>query len=185
MSREEHLENFRSLLNYLGEDHTRDGLIRTPHRHMKSLEFLTQGYNTNIDEIINQALFDVDYSDMVIVKDIEFYSLCEHHVLPFYGKCHIAYIPNGKVVGLSKIPRVVNAFARRLQVQERMTNQIASALFEHLKPEGVGIICQAYHMCMMMRGVEKQDSYTITSSMQGVFRNSETRQEFLSLINHK
>lgn len=176
------LERIAEMLKDLGEDPTRDGLQKTPQRHLDSLRFLTSGYKTDVDRILKKALFDVDYQDMVIVRDIEVYSLCEHHLLPFYGRCHIGYIPNGKVVGLSKLPRVVNAFSRRLQVQERLTNEIAEAIQDALNPAGVGVVMEAYHLCMMMRGVEKQRSYTITSSMQGSFRNLETREEFLSLI---
>jgi GTP cyclohydrolase IA len=166
----------------LGEDPKREGLVRTPERVEKALRFLTSGYETDIQKIINGALFSVDYDEMVIVKDIEFFSLCEHHILPFYGKVHVAYIPNGKVVGLSKIPRIVDAFARRLQVQERMTQQVAETLMEVLEPKGVGVICEAQHFCMMMRGVEKQHSATSTSAMLGVFRDrKDTRDEFLAL----
>ncbi len=179
---EKHYQNFSDLLKALGENPDREGLEKTPKRHIHALEFLTEGYRTDVKKIINSALFSVEFNDMVIVKNIEFYSVCEHHVLPFYGQCHVAYIPDGKIVGLSKIPRIVNAFARRLQVQERMTNQIASAIQEHLKPQGVGVICEARHMCMMMRGVEKQASSTVTSCMLGVFQNNETRKEFLSLV---
>lgn len=170
------------ILAGLGEDPKREGLLRTPERVEKALRFLTSGYEANIAEIINGALFHVDYDEMVIVKDIEFFSLCEHHMLPFHGKAHVAYIPDGKVVGLSKIPRIVDAFARRLQVQERMTQQVAETLMEVLQPKGVGVICEAQHFCMMMRGVEKQHSATSTSAMLGVFRDrKETRDEFLSL----
>lgn len=177
-----HLQSIQSLMKDLGEDPKRDGLLRTPKRFLDSMQFLTSGYQSDVKAIIQKALFDVEYQDMVIVRDIEFYSLCEHHLLPFYGVAHVGYIPNGKVVGLSKIPRVVDAYARRFQVQERLTNQVAEALQEHLKPQGVGVVVEAYHLCMMMRGVEKQSSYTMSSSMQGVFRNIETREEFLSLI---
>jgi GTP cyclohydrolase IA len=170
------------ILAGLGEDPKREGLVRTPERVEKALRFLTSGYETDIQKIINGALFSVDYDEMVIVKDIEFFSLCEHHILPFYGKVHVAYIPNGKVVGLSKIPRIVDAFARRLQVQERMTQQVAETLMEVLEPKGVGVICEAQHFCMMMRGVEKQHSATSTSAMLGVFRDrKDTRDEFLAL----
>ena len=181
-SREIHMENTRKLLKDLGEDPERDGLLNTPKRHLKAMEFLTSGYHDDVDSVLRSALFDVDYQNMVIIRDIEFYSLCEHHMLPFHGKVHVGYIPNGKVVGLSKIPRAVEVFARRLQVQERMTNEIAAAIQECLKPEGVGVVVEAYHMCMMMRGVQKQSSYTMTSSMEGSFQNIETRQEFLKLI---
>lgn len=179
---DQHLDNIQKLLKDVGEDPQRDGLLKTPKRFVDSMKFLTSGYQMDVKAIIQKALFDVEYQDMVIVRDIEFYSLCEHHLLPFYGLCHVGYIPNGKVVGLSKIPRVVDAFARRLQVQERLTNQVGEALQQHLLPQGVGVVIEAYHLCMMMRGVEKQSSYTVSSSMQGVFRNLETREEFLSLI---
>ena len=173
----------RSILAELGEDPNREGLIRTPERVDKALRFLTSGYSTDIAKIVNGALFSVDYDEMVIVKDIEFYSLCEHHMLPFFGKMHVAYIPDGKVIGLSKIPRIVDALARRLQVQERLTQQVAATLMETLKPKGVAITCEAQHFCMMMRGVEKQHSGTVTSAMLGCFRErKETRDEFLALI---
>jgi GTP cyclohydrolase I len=176
-------ENIRSTLSLLGEDVTREGLKDTPKRYAKAMEFLTSGYTKDVDQIASRALFHEDVSDMVVVRDIEMFSLCEHHLLPFYGKAHVAYIPKGKVIGLSKIPRIVDAYARRLQVQERLTNQISGKLMEVLKPEGVGVIIEAYHLCMMMRGVEKQSSYTITSSMVGSFRDDEkTRKEFLSLL---
>ena len=176
-------ELMRDVLSRLGEDPEREGLVRTPLRTERALKYLTSGYRADIKEIVNGALFDVQYDEMVIVKDIEFFSLCEHHLLPFYGKAHVAYLPGEKVIGLSKIPRVVDMFARRLQVQERMTQQIAQTLDEVLKPKGVGVICEARHFCMMMRGVEKQHSGTVTSSMLGAFReNKETRDEFLSLV---
>lgn len=178
----DNMDNFKNLLRDLGEDPQRDGLIDTPKRFMKSLRFLTSGYQQNAREILAKAQFDVDYQDMVIVRDIEFYSLCEHHMIPFYGRVHLGYIPNKKVVGLSKIPRTVEVFARRLQVQERLTNEIAAAFFETLAPLGVGVVIEAYHLCMMMRGVQKQSSYTVTSSMKGSFQHLETRQEFLKLI---
>jgi len=166
------------LLIQLGEDPAREGLIRTPKRVEKALTFLTSGYRANVDEVLNGALFSVDYSEMVIVRDIDFYSMCEHHLLPFFGKCHVAYIPNGRVIGLSKIPRLVDIFARRLQLQERMTNQIAATITEKIKPLGVAVVCEATHLCMAMRGVEKQNSYTITSAMLGAFREqSRTRME--------
>jgi GTP cyclohydrolase I len=169
----------------LGEDPSREGLIRTPERYAQALEFLTSGYRMSIDKILNGALFTVTYDEMVIVKDIEFFSLCEHHLLPFYGKVHVAYLPRDKVVGLSKIPRVVDMFARRLQLQERMTQQVAKSLEEVIDPLGVGVICEARHFCMMMRGVEKQHSGAVTSSMLGAFRtHKETRDEFLSLVSH-
>jgi GTP cyclohydrolase I len=173
----------QQLLIEIGEDPNREGLLRTPLRVEKALKFLTSGYNANIDDVLNNALFTVDYSEMVIVKDIDFYSLCEHHLLPFFGKCHVAYIPNGKVVGLSKIPRLVDIFARRLQVQERLTNQIAETLTEKIKPLGVAVVTEATHLCMSMRGVEKQNSVAVTSAMLGAFRNdARTRSEFLNLI---
>ena len=176
-------EMMRGILGKLGEDPDRDGLVETPHRYEKAMRFLTSGYDSDVRGILTRALFDVDYDEMVIVKDIEFFSLCEHHMLPFYGKCHVAYLPQGKVLGLSKIPRVIDALSRRLQVQERLTQQIAETIQEIVKPAGVGVICEARHFCMMMRGVEKQHSATITSSMLGEFRNSkETRDEFLSLL---
>jgi|SRR5579883_319482 len=171
------------ILARLGEDPNRDGLLRTPERAAKALQFLTSGYETDLKSIVNGALFDVDYDEMVIVKDIEFYSLCEHHMLPFYGKAHVAYLPSQKVIGLSKIPRIVDMFARRLQVQERLTQQIAETLQDVLQPQGVGVILEARHFCMMMRGVEKQNSGTVTSAMLGAFRQKETRSEFLALAN--
>jgi GTP cyclohydrolase I len=171
------------LLIELGEDPAREGLVRTPKRVEKALKFLTSGYAADIDEILNGALFDVDYSEMVIVRDIDFYSLCEHHLLPFFGKVHVAYIPQGRVLGLSKIPRLVEIFARRLQVQERLTNQIAETLCEKIRPLGVGIVMEASHLCMSMRGVEKQNSVAVTSAMLGVFQHdARTRMEFLDLI---
>jgi GTP cyclohydrolase I len=174
---------YRELLARIGEDPTRDGLIDTPERVEKSMAFLTRGYAMDVNTVLHQALFDVDYDEMVIVKDIEFYSLCEHHLLPFFGKAHIAYVPNGKVIGLSKIPRLVDVFARRLQVQERLTMQIADAIAEAIDPQGVAVILEAQHLCMMMRGVEKQHSDTVTSAMRGVFKTQlQTRNEFLSLV---
>jgi GTP cyclohydrolase IA len=176
----------RELLLRLGEDPERDGLLRTPERMEKALQYLTRGAQEDPHKLLRGALFDVSYDEMVIVKDIEMFSLCEHHVLPFYGKVHVAYIPNGKVIGLSKIPRLVDVFARRLQVQERLTTQIAETIQEAVKPQGVGVVIEARHLCMMMRGVEKQHSSTVTSSMLGVFRNEqETREEFLTLIRNK
>jgi GTP cyclohydrolase I len=173
----------RQLLAELGEDPSREGLVRTPIRVERALRFLTSGYDANIDEVLNNALFTVDYSEMVIVKDIDFYSLCEHHLLPFFGKCHVAYIPRTRVLGLSKIPRLVDVFARRLQIQERMTNQIAETLLEKLDPLGVAVVCEATHLCMSMRGVEKQNSFAVTSAMLGSFRdNARTRMEFLELV---
>jgi GTP cyclohydrolase I len=176
----------RQLLAELGEDPTREGLQRTPKRVEKSLAFLTSGYKADIDQVLNDALFTVDYNEMVIVKDIDFYSLCEHHMLPFFGKCHVAYIPRRHVIGLSKIPRLVDVFARRLQIQERMTNQIAQTILEKINPLGVAVVCEGTHLCMSMRGVEKQNSFAVTSAMLGAFRdNSRTRMEFLELIKHK
>jgi len=175
-------ELYREILSRLGEDPTRDGLLATPGRVEKSLAFLTKGYVQNPTEILRGALFDVDYDEMVIVKDIEMFSLCEHHMLPFFGKVHVAYIPNGKVIGLSKIPRLVEVFARRLQVQERLTRQIADAIQDAIAPQGVGVVIEARHLCMMMRGIEKQHSSTVTSAMVGCFRQKETRTEFLSLV---
>ena len=168
----------------IGEDPDREGLIKTPERVAKSLKFLTRGYTQDINKVINGAIFTQDCDDMVIVKDIEFYSLCEHHMLPFFGKCHIGYIPKGKVFGVSKLARLVDVFARRLQIQERMTQQIAQQIFEIIEPEGVGVVVEAQHLCMRMRGVEKQNSQMVTSSMLGSFRKeTATRMEFLSLIN--
>ena len=173
----------RQLLTELGEDPSREGLLDTPKRVEKSLRFLTQGYAADVDAVLNNALFSVDYNEMVIVKDIDFYSLCEHHLLPFFGKCHVAYIPQGRVVGLSKIPRLVEIFSRRLQVQERLTSQIAETLRDKIRPLGVGIVVEASHLCMSMRGVEKQNSVAVTSAMLGVFQHdARTRMEFLELI---
>ncbi|MCC7429276.1 GTP cyclohydrolase I FolE [bacterium] len=179
-------ELIKNLLNELGENPNRSGLLETPRRVEKSMKFLTSGYKLDPGEIIKKALFEEDCNEMVIVKDIELYSLCEHHLLPFYGKCHIAYIPNGKIVGLSKLPRVVDVFSRRLQVQERLTTQIANSINEHLQPLGVGVIIEAIHFCMMMRGVEKQSCQTVTSCMLGEFREaSKTRMEFLNLVKNR
>jgi len=173
----------RQLLAALGEDPDREGLRETPRRVEKSLTFLTSGYRADIDEIVNGALFTVEYNEMVMVRDIDVYSLCEHHLLPFFGKCHVAYIPDGRVIGLSKIPRIVDVFARRLQVQERLTTQIAGTLEAKLQPLGVAVVIEATHLCMAMRGVEKQNSVTVTSAMRGVFhRDPRTRAEFLELI---
>lgn len=175
-------ELVREMLVRLGEDPERQGLLKTPERVHKSLEWLTRGQQLEVGSVIGDALFDEDHHNMVIVKDIEMYSLCEHHMLPFFGKVHVAYIPNGRIVGLSKVPRIVEVFARRLQVQERLTTQIAQALTDVLQPQGVGVIIEAYHLCMMMRGVEKQNSKTITSAMEGVFlKDLRTREEFLRL----
>jgi len=175
----------RELLVRLGEDPDREGLVRTPERFSKAYQYLTKGYREDPAEILNGALFSVDYDEMVIVKDIEMFSLCEHHMLPFFGKVHIAYIPKGKVLGLSKLPRLVEVFARRLQVQERLTVEIAESIQNAIHPLGVGVVIEARHLCMMMRGVEKQHSATVTSSMIGAFRAQQTRQEFLSLIRDK
>jgi GTP cyclohydrolase I len=175
-------EMYREILSRLGEDPDRDGLVSTPARVEKSLAFLTKGYAEDPTKILHGAMFDVDYDEMVIVKDIEMFSLCEHHMLPFFGKVHVAYIPKGKVIGLSKIPRLVEVFARRLQVQERLTRQIADAIQEAIEPQGVGVVIEARHLCMMMRGIEKQNSSTVTSAMVGCFRQKETRSEFLSLV---
>lgn len=170
------------LLRRLGEDPTREGLVRTPERVEKSLQWLTRGYALSVEDVIGDGIFHENHHNMVIVKDIEMYSLCEHHVLPFFGRMHVAYIPNGRIIGLSKVPRVVEVFARRLQVQERLTEQVAQAIWDVLEPQGVGVICEAQHLCMMMRGVEKQNSRTITSAMRGVFLDDlRTREEFLRL----
>src|SRR4051795_10575861 len=176
-------ELIRQLLSDLGEDPDREGLRDTPKRVEKAYRFLTGGYDADIDKVLNNALFTVDYSEMVIVKDIDFYSLCEHHLLPFFGKCHVAYIPSNKVIGLSKIPRLVEVFSRRLQVQERLTNQIADTILEKIAPRGVAVVMEGTHLCMSMRGVEKQNSFAVTSAMLGVFRDqARTRMEFLELI---
>ncbi|MBZ0200864.1 MAG: GTP cyclohydrolase I FolE [Ignavibacteriaceae bacterium] len=173
------------LLSELGEDPKREGLLSTPDRVAKAYEYLTSGYNKNIEEVFNDAVFTEKYDEMVVVKNIDFYSLCEHHMLPFYGKVHVAYIPHGKVVGLSKIPRIVEVFARRLQVQERMTQQIAETLYNYLEPQGVAVVSEAFHMCMMMRGVEKQNSSATSSAMLGVFKDdARTRAEFLTFVSH-
>ncbi len=180
------IEHIRSILTTLGEDPSRDGLMKTPERVDRSLRYLTSGYQKNADELLNGALFDVAYDEMVIVKDIEVFSLCEHHLLPFFGKCHVAYIPNGKVIGLSKIPRLVDMFARRLQVQERLTMQVAETINEKIHPKGVAVVMEAKHLCMIMRGVEKQNSIAVTSSMLGAFKdNQNTRSEFLNLVQTK
>lgn len=176
-------QHMKAVLAGLGEDPAREGLLRTPERSEKALRFLTSGYSTDVQQIVNGALFNVKYDEMVIVKDIEFFSLCEHHLLPFFGKMHVAYLPNERVIGLSKIPRIVDVFARRLQIQERLTQQIAETIQELVSPRGVGVICEARHFCMMMRGVEKQHSGAVTSAMLGSFRtNKESRDELLSLV---
>jgi GTP cyclohydrolase I len=175
-------EMYREIIGRLGEDPTRDGLVATPARVEKSMAFLTRGYREDPKKVLHAALFEVDYDEMVIVKDVEMFSLCEHHMLPFFGKVHVAYIPKGKVIGLSKIPRLVEVFARRLQVQERLTRQIADSIQEAIDPQGVGVVIEARHLCMMMRGIEKQHSSTVTSAMVGCFRQKETRAEFLALV---
>lgn len=175
-------DNFKNIIEDLGEDTKRDGLLKTPERAAKAMQFLTQGYEQDAAEILKGAMFKESYNEMVIVKDIELYSLCEHHILPFFGKAHIAYIPNGHIVGLSKIPRIVDVFARRLQVQERLTEQILDCINDTLKPEGVAVVIEASHMCMQMRGIQKQNSTTTTSGFRGAFENIETRTEFLKLI---
>jgi GTP cyclohydrolase IA len=178
-------ELYRELLVRMGEDPTRDGLLNTPERLEKSMAFLTRGYKMDVKTVLHEALFDVDYDEMVIVRDVEFFSMCEHHLLPFFGKAHIAYVPNGKVIGLSKIPRLVDVFSRRLQVQERLTTEVADAISDAIDPQGVAVIMEAQHLCMMMRGVEKQHSATVTSAMRGVFKTQlQTRNEFLSLLRH-
>ena len=176
----------RRQLELLGEDPTREGLTRTPERVTKAFEFLTRGYQQDLQELLNQALFEAESDEMVIVKDIDFYSLCEHHMLPFFGRCHVAYLPRKRIIGLSKLPRIVDVFARRLQVQERMTHEIAQTISTLVEPQGVGVVAEAQHLCMMMRGVEKQNSYAITSTMLGRFRDdARTRGEFLDLIRHR
>lgn len=176
---------YKSIIADLGEDVNREGLLKTPERASKAMQFLTQGYSQDAAKILQSAMFNETYNEMVIVKDIEVYSLCEHHLLPFFGKAHIAYIPNGQIVGLSKLPRIVDVFARRLQVQERLTEQILDCINDTLKPQGVAVVIEAAHMCMMMRGVQKQNSVTTTSGFRGQFENNETRNEFLKLISHK
>ena len=179
-------ENIRGMLRELGEDPEREGLAKTPARVAESLRFLTQGYQQDVDKILNGALYSVSYDEMVIVKDIEVFSLCEHHLLPFFGRCHIAYLPTDKVIGLSKLPRIVDVFARRLQVQERLTTQIAETIMDKIRPQGVAVVIEARHLCMIMRGVEKQNSVAVTSSMLGVFRDcDQTRAEFLRLIRER
>ncbi len=176
-------ELYTELLSRIGEDPEREGLLDTPNRAAKAMEFLTRGYRQKLEDVINNAIFTVDDNHMIIVKDIELYSLCEHHMLPFFGKCHIGYIPEGKVLGVSKLARIVDLFARRLQIQERLTNQVATSLMESIAPEGVGVVIEAQHLCMMMRGVEKQNSCMVTSAMLGSFRREQsTRNEFLKLI---
>ena len=176
----------REIISLIGEDPNREGLRKTPERYEKALKFLTSGYHQNAENILNGATFSVSYDEMVVVKDIEFFSLCEHHLLPFFGKCHVAYLPNKRVIGLSKVARLVNMFARRLQIQERLTSQIAAAIQDKISPEGVGVIIEARHLCMQMRGVEKQHGQAVTSAMLGGFRhNKQTRDEFLSLVRTK
>lgn len=179
------IENYELILKGLGENIGREGLAKTPERVAKAMQFLTEGYHLDGEEVLRSAMFKESYSEMVIVKDIEIYSLCEHHMLPFFGKAHVAYIPNGYIVGLSKIPRVIDVYARRLQVQERLTDEILHCIDKTLKPLGVAIVIEARHMCMMMRGVQKQNSVTTTSAFTGAFENFETRNEFLNLISHK
>ncbi|TVZ28531.1 GTP cyclohydrolase I [Gillisia sp. Hel_I_86] len=174
--------NFKQIINGLGEDTSREGILKTPERAAKAMQFLTQGYDADPVKILNDAMFNESYDEMVVVKDIEVYSLCEHHMLPFFGKAHIAYIPNGKIVGLSKLPRLVDVFARRLQVQERLTHDILECINNTLQPQGVAVVIEAQHMCMMMRGVQKQNSVTTTSGFRGQFKQIETRNEFLKLI---
>jgi GTP cyclohydrolase IA len=179
-------EAVRATLRELGEDPDREGLLKTPERVAESLRFLTSGYNKDVTKVLNDAVYSVAYDEMVIVKDIEIFSMCEHHLLPFFGRCHVAYIPTEKVIGLSKIPRLVDVFARRLQIQERLTNQIAETIMETIKPQGVGVIIEAKHLCMIMRGVEKQNSVAVTSAMLGAFREDEqTRAEFLRLVRER
>ena len=178
-------KHYHSILNRLGEDVEREGLMKTPERAAKAMQFLTKGYEMNATDILKGAMFKEDYSEMVVVKDIELYSLCEHHILPFFGKAHVAYIPNGYIVGLSKIPRVVDVFARRLQVQERLTHEVLHSIQDALNPLGVAVVIEACHLCMMMRGVQKQNSVTTTSAFTGEFKNVETRNEFLNLISSK
>lgn len=179
------IEQYSIMLQDVGEDPSREGLVKTPERAAKAMQFLTQGYDQNAEEVLRSAMFKEDYSEMVLVKDIELYSLCEHHMLPFFGKAHVAYIPNGYIVGLSKIPRVIDVFSRRLQVQERLTHQVLHCIQDTLQPLGVAIVIEARHMCMMMRGVQKQNSVTTTSAFTGEFQRVETRNEFLNLIGSK
>jgi len=186
LNKEEVAKNIYDIIKLIGEDPEREGLKRTPERVAKAYEFLMQGYNQDIEQVFNKAIFEEKYDEMVIVKDIDFYSMCEHHLLPFFGKVHVAYIPNGKIVGLSKIPRVVDVYAHRMQIQERMTQEICDTIEKYLSPRGVAVVCEAYHMCMMMRGVQKQNSITTTSAMHGIFKeDSRTRTEFLNLISQK
>ena len=184
MSKDKNIEQLtKDLLNAIGEDPNREGLLKTPNRVAKAWDFFSRGYTQSLDEIVNDALFSEDNKDMVVVRDVEFYSLCEHHLIPFFGKAHVAYIPNGKVIGLSKIPRIIDMFSRRLQVQERLTRQISKTIKDVLNPVGVAVIMEGQHMCMQMRGVQKQSSFTTTSSMLGKFRESDrTRSEFMSII---
>ena len=176
---------YKAIIENLGEDTSREGILKTPDRAAKAMQFLTQGYDLNPLEILKSAMFTEDHKQMIVVKDIEVYSMCEHHMLPFFGKAHVAYIPNGQIVGLSKIPRVIDAFARRMQVQERLTDQIKDCIQEALQPLGVAVVIEAQHMCMQMRGVQKQNSFTTTSSFTGAFENDVTRREFISLISNK
>ncbi len=176
---------YKAIIENLGEDTSREGILKTPERAAKAMQFLTQGYDLNPLEILRSAMFTEDHKQMIVVKDIEVYSMCEHHMLPFFGKAHVAYIPNGQIVGLSKIPRVIDAFARRMQVQERLTDQIKDCIQEALQPLGVAVVIEAQHMCMQMRGVQKQNSFTTTSSFTGAFENDVTRREFISLISNK
>jgi len=178
-------ENYRSIIENLGEDTQREGIIKTPERAAKAMQYLTHGYDIDPLEILKSALFTEDHQQMIVVKDIEVYSMCEHHMLPFFGKAHVAYIPNGKIVGLSKIPRVVDAFARRMQVQERLTDEIKNCIQEALNPLGVAVVIEAQHMCMQMRGIQKQNSVTTTSSFNGAFEKDKTRKEFISLVSNK
>jgi GTP cyclohydrolase IA len=182
----EHISNgYKAIIENLGEDTNREGILKTPERAAKAMQFLTQGYDLDPFEILKSAMFTEDHKQMIVVKDIEVYSMCEHHMLPFFGKAHVAYIPNGQIVGLSKIPRVIDAFARRMQVQERLTDQIKDCIQEALQPLGVAVVIEAQHMCMQMRGVQKQNSFTTTSSFTGAFENDVTRREFISLISNK
>lgn len=176
------VSHVEEILRSVGEDPNREGLVKTPTRYLRAMKYLTSGYSQSVEKLINGAIFDVDYSEMVIVRNIEVYSVCEHHLLPFFGKCHVAYIPQGKIIGLSKIPRIVELFARRLQVQERLTSQISQCLMDNLNPLGVGVVMEASHLCMMMRGVEKQNAFAQTSSLLGEFQKGPTRTEFFNLL---